>query len=96
MHITHRQDWNISASEAIALQKQMAAKINYDHPIDIAAAQLVAGVDVSAKTPGQRTGEIASGGGRAELSRQGSRRNIAGADADAVELPSLNSGDIAY
>ena len=50
MQIHHLHDWNISASEAIALQKRLAAEIDYHHPIDIDAVKLVAGVDVSVKT----------------------------------------------
>ncbi len=50
MQIHHLHDWNISASEAIALQKRMAAEIDYHHPIDLEAVRLVAGVDVSVKT----------------------------------------------
>ncbi len=50
MRIQHLHDWNISVSEAIALQKQMAAEIDFHHPIDLAAVRLVAGVDVSVKT----------------------------------------------
>ena len=37
MHINHLHDWNISASEAIALQKQMVSQIDYHHPIDLKA-----------------------------------------------------------
>ncbi|HVU11724.1 MAG TPA: deoxyribonuclease V [Phototrophicaceae bacterium] len=56
MHITHLHDWNISASEAIALQKQMTAQIDYHHPIDIRSVKTVAGVDVSVK-PDPATGK---------------------------------------
>lgn len=50
MHIPHLHDWNISPTEAIALQKQMTAEIDYHRPIDLDAVRLVAGVDVSVKT----------------------------------------------
>ncbi len=50
MQIHHLHDWDISASEAIALQKRMADEIDYHHPIDLDAIRLVAGVDVSVKT----------------------------------------------
>jgi deoxyribonuclease V len=50
MHIPHLHDWNISASEAIALQKQLVSQIDYHRPIDLDAVRLVAGVDVSVKT----------------------------------------------
>lgn len=50
MYIQHLHDWNITAAEAIALQKQMAAQIDYHRPIDLDAIRLVAGVDVSVHT----------------------------------------------
>jgi len=56
MYINHRHDWNISAAEAIALQKQMVSEIDYHHPIDLKAVKLVAGVDVSVK-PDPETGK---------------------------------------
>src|SRR5450432_2456774 len=56
MHINHLHEWNISAAEAIALQKQMTAEIDFHHPIDLKAVKLVAGVDVSVK-PDPETGK---------------------------------------
>lgn len=50
MHVTHLHDWNISAAKAIALQKRMAAEIDFRRPINLDAIRLVAGVDVSVKT----------------------------------------------
>jgi len=41
--------WNISAAEAITLQKTLAAQIIHDRPLDLTAIRLVAGVDVSVK-----------------------------------------------
>jgi deoxyribonuclease V len=49
MQITHLHDWNLSPAQAVALQKQMAAEVIYDRPLDIGAVRLVAGVDVSVK-----------------------------------------------
>jgi deoxyribonuclease V len=49
MDITHRHDWNVSPTEAIALQKQLAGEVIYDRPLDLDAIKLVAGVDVSVK-----------------------------------------------
>jgi deoxyribonuclease V len=49
MNITHLHDWNITPAQAIQLQKEMAAQVIYDRPINIDAVQLVAGVDVSVK-----------------------------------------------
>ena len=53
MNIPHLHDWNISPGEAIALQKQMAAQIDYHHPIDLEAVRLVAGVDVASAAVAQ-------------------------------------------
>ena len=49
MRIAHRHDWNISPSEAVALQQQLRREIVADRPIDLGAVRLVAGVDVSVK-----------------------------------------------
>jgi deoxyribonuclease V len=49
MHISHLHDWNISPSEAVSLQKQLAAQVIYDRPLNLDAIKLVAGVDVSVK-----------------------------------------------
>ncbi len=42
-------EWTLSAAEAIALQKQLAAQLIHDRPLDLNAIRLVAGVDVSVK-----------------------------------------------
>lgn len=42
-------EWTLSAAEAIALQKQLAAQLIHDRPLNLNAIQLVAGVDVSVK-----------------------------------------------
>lgn len=49
MHITHRHDWHITPAEAIALQMQMRAEVEFHAPLDLSAIRLVAGVDVSVK-----------------------------------------------
>ena len=49
MHIAHRHDWDISPSQAVALQQQLRREIVADRPIDLGAVRLVAGVDVSVK-----------------------------------------------
>ena len=49
MNIPHLHDWNIAAAAAIALQKQLAAQISFDTPLDLSAIRLVAGVDVSVR-----------------------------------------------
>ena len=45
--IPHR--WDLSATDAIALQKSLAQQVDSTTPIDIANLKLVAGVDVSVK-----------------------------------------------
>jgi len=42
-------NWNLSPQEAIALQRQLAAQVITDRPLDLNAMRLVAGVDVSVK-----------------------------------------------
>src|SRR4051812_28659977 len=49
MDITHRHDWGLKPNEAIALQKQMAAEVIYNRPLDLTTIKLVGGVDVSVK-----------------------------------------------
>lgn len=49
MHVHHRHDWNLTASEAIALQKQLVSELVLTRPIVLDAVKLVAGVDVSVK-----------------------------------------------
>lgn len=46
-HIPH--EWNLSPSEAIALQKQLAPQVDRRSPIDLNSLELVAGIDVSVK-----------------------------------------------
>lgn len=49
MQIHHRHDWDVTPSEAIALQKEMASEVITDQPLDLDKIKLVAGVDVSVK-----------------------------------------------
>src|SRR5688572_17689328 len=49
MQLNHRHDWNLTPSEAIALQQQLRTEVVSDRPIDLDAVRLVAGVDVSVK-----------------------------------------------
>jgi deoxyribonuclease V len=49
MELQHRHEWNVSAADAIALQKQLAGELVYNRSIDLEAVRLVAGVDVSVK-----------------------------------------------
>jgi deoxyribonuclease V len=49
MHLHHRHPWNVTPSQAIALQNELSAEVVSDRPIDLDAVGLVAGVDVSVK-----------------------------------------------
>lgn len=49
MNIPHRHDWNLTPEQAVALQKQMAAEVISDQPLNLSAIRLVAGVDVSVR-----------------------------------------------
>lgn len=49
MNITHRHDWNLTPDQAIALQKEMAAEVITDQPLNLSAIRYVAGVDVSVR-----------------------------------------------
>lgn len=49
MNIVHRHDWNLTPEQAVALQKQMAAEVISDQPLNLSAIRLVAGVDVSVR-----------------------------------------------
>jgi len=47
MHMHRHHRWDLTPSEAIALQQKLRAEVVSDRPIDVAAVRLVAGVDVS-------------------------------------------------
>ena len=49
MDIHRRHSWNLTPEAAIGLQKQLASEIIADQPLDLAAIDTVAGVDVSVK-----------------------------------------------
>jgi len=49
MRLQHRHPWDLSPSDAIALQRKLRAEVISDRPIDLGAIRLVAGVDVSVK-----------------------------------------------
>jgi deoxyribonuclease V len=49
MRLQHRHPWDLSPSDAIALQRKLRAEVISDRPIDVGAIRLVAGVDVSVK-----------------------------------------------
>lgn len=41
--------WNITPSEAIRLQKELATRLDHSTPLDLSAVRIVAGVDVSVR-----------------------------------------------
>ena len=47
MELQRLHDWNLSPSEAVALQNALAPRLISDQPLDLGAVRLVAGVDVS-------------------------------------------------
>jgi deoxyribonuclease V len=49
MQVHHRHDWNVSAQEAVDIQKRLAGELVTDAPLDFGAVEYVAGVDVSVK-----------------------------------------------
>jgi deoxyribonuclease V len=49
MRLQHRHPWDLTPSDAIALQRKLRAEVISDRPIDLGAIRLVAGVDVSVK-----------------------------------------------
>jgi deoxyinosine 3'endonuclease (endonuclease V) len=49
MHLNRRHSWDLSPSEAIALQQELRREVVSNQPIDLDAVKLVAGVDVSVK-----------------------------------------------
>lgn len=49
MKLNTLHDWTVTPSEAIALQKALAARVDYHTPLDLNTVQRVAGVDVSVK-----------------------------------------------
>lgn len=46
--------WNVTPSEALALQRQLASQVVDDQPLDMASIRTVAGVDVSVKNEQSR------------------------------------------
>ena len=49
MRLHRRHAWDLTPSEAVALQRDLRAEVQADRPIDLGAVRLVAGVDVSVK-----------------------------------------------
>lgn len=49
MDFARRHDWAVSPTEAIALQKELAAEVVSDRPLDLGAIRTIAGIDVSVR-----------------------------------------------
>ena len=49
MDLVRRHDWNLTPTQAVALQRELADEIVADKALDLDAVRLVAGVDVSVK-----------------------------------------------
>ncbi|TNC65164.1 deoxyribonuclease V [Rubellimicrobium roseum] len=49
MRLDHRHRWDLTPSEAVALQQELRAEVVADRPFDLAGLRLIAGVDVSVK-----------------------------------------------
>lgn len=49
MDLVRRHGWDLTPTAAVALQRDLAAEIVADRPLDLDAVRLVAGVDVSVK-----------------------------------------------
>lgn len=49
MKIHRLHDWNLTPADAVALQKQLAGKLDNTRPLNLSDIHLVAGVDVSVK-----------------------------------------------
>ncbi|MGF3022598.1 deoxyribonuclease V [Methylobacterium aquaticum] len=50
MDLVRRHGWDLTPTQAVALQRQLAAEIVADRPLALDAVRLVAGVDVSVKS----------------------------------------------
>lgn len=49
MRLHRRHRWDVTPSEAVALQQELRAEVVADRPLDLARVRLVAGVDVSVR-----------------------------------------------
>jgi deoxyribonuclease V len=49
MKVQHLHAWNLTPSEAVAIQKELATRLIDDTPIDLTTVRHIAGVDVSVK-----------------------------------------------
>jgi deoxyribonuclease V len=53
-----RHAWDLTPSEAVALQKRLRGQVAIDRPIDLSSVHLVAGVDVSVKNERSRAAVV--------------------------------------
>ncbi|SFL95232.1 deoxyribonuclease V [Methylorubrum salsuginis] len=58
MHLHPRHAWDLTPSEAVALQKRLRGEVVADRAIDLASVRLVAGVDVSVKNERSRAAVV--------------------------------------
>ena len=58
MDLVRRHDWDLTPSQAVALQRDLAAEIVADKALDLDAVRLVAGVDVSVKNERSRAAVV--------------------------------------
>src|SRR5690606_2223971 len=42
-------DWNLTPTEAVALQRELASRVDFSTPLDLDKVKIVAGVDVSVR-----------------------------------------------
>ncbi|TGD98605.1 deoxyribonuclease V [Methylobacterium nonmethylotrophicum] len=49
MDLVRRHDWDLTPTQAVALQRRLAAEVVADRPLDLDTVRLVAGVDVSVR-----------------------------------------------
>lgn len=58
LHLYPRHAWDLTPSEAVALQKRLRGEVAIDRPIDLSSVHLVAGVDVSVKNERSRAAVV--------------------------------------
>ncbi|GBU19927.1 MULTISPECIES: deoxyribonuclease V [Methylobacterium] len=58
MRIERRHAWDLTPTEAVALQRRLREEVVADRPIDLGSVRLVAGVDVSVKSERSRAAVV--------------------------------------
>ena len=49
MPMSSLHDWNLTPTEAVALQRELASRVDFSTPLDLDTVKIVAGVDVSVR-----------------------------------------------